>query len=54
MMEGFKDNVVEIKNNEMLQSFFNREELVSVVFMKEGFLHKKIRKNNVFEDLTIH
>ena len=45
MMEWLTDricNVIEIKNNEMIQSF--RKELELVVFIVEGFLHKKIQK----------
>ena len=45
--------MIEIKHNEMFQSCFNRKELESVVVVKEGFLHKKIQKEDVFVvDLT--
>ena len=35
-------SVIEIKNNEMIQSFFGRVELESVAFVEEEFLNKKI------------
>ena len=45
--------MIEIKKNEMLQSFFSRKGLESVVFVKEEFLHKKIQKREgIFGDLT--
>ena len=43
--------MIENKKNETLQSFFERKELESMVFVKEGFLHKKIQKEDVFVDL---
>lgn len=47
-------NALEAENNEMLQSFFHdyRKEVESVVFLEVELLHKRIRKEKVFVDLT--
>ena len=46
-------NVIEIKNNEMIQSFLGIIELESMAFVQEEFLNKKIQKKDVFGDLLI-